>query len=42
MLTATLLLHSGAFWCCQAGYSNLVDTSDGFDGWVASKLPVET
>lgn len=26
----------------QAGYSSLVDTSDGFDGWVASKLPVQT
>jgi hypothetical protein len=24
----------------QAKYSNLVDTTDGFDGWVASNLPV--
>lgn len=25
----------------EAKYSNLVDTTDGFDGWMASNLPVQ-
>jgi hypothetical protein len=27
--------------CVQASYANLVDQTGGFDGWMATGLPVE-